>query len=76
MSFMTYQMYFRLHAQKQVDAKFIYMQIYIPFIYCRSFVFKIADICLEVLDTNLMKFKKKMRLTKIFILKRQWKRFV
>lgn len=53
-------MFFRLHVQKQVDAKFIYMQIYIPFIYCRRLVFKIADICLEVMDTNLMKIKKKL----------------
>lgn len=59
---------------KQIDAKFIYMKIYIQYIYCKLFVFKIADIRLKVLHKNSMNVKKNMRLTKIFILKKQWMR--
>lgn len=46
-------MYFHLHAPKQIDAKFINMKIYIRTIhYCQFFVFKIADIRLDVLHIN------------------------
>lgn len=54
---------------KQIDAKFIYMKIYIQYIYCKLFVFKIADIRLKVLHKNSMNVKKKNEINKNIYLK-------
>lgn len=62
-------MYFLLHASKQIDAKFIYMKIYIQYIYCQLFVFKIANTRLDVLHINLMKVKKINEINKNIYLK-------
>lgn len=44
------------------------MQIYIPCIYRGKFVFEIADICVEVLRTNLMKVKNEINQNILFFM--------
>lgn len=45
------------------------MKIYIQYIYCKLFVFKIADIRLKVLHKNSMNVKKKNEINKNIYLK-------